>query len=283
MKDIKNFLVPVDFSEESTTGLKAANQLATKFKGQVHVVHFLPYHPVVTPIYSGSASTAMSSALQEQQMEDEKTTVLKKLRQEMDKHLSEDLKGQLYIVNDSLASGINELLRDVEVDLVVSGTSGESHLLQHFMGNNTEKLIRESGIPVLAISQYADIHFDDVMIATDLSTELPDRLYDICRMLENHGATIHFVNVNTTELLNEADILPKMTALVKLLKIRNYRIHVVPNKAEIAGIMQVVEDIKPGLILMKTYEKSSFWTFFQSSLSEKVIKETDIPVLVEKV
>lgn len=151
--------------------------------------------------------------------------------------------------------------------------------MEYFTGNNTEKLIRDSGIPVLAVSNYADIQLDDILIATDLSTDLPDRLYQLCRLLENHGSTIHFVNVNTTELLNEADILPKMSALVKHLKIRNYRIHVVSNRAEVAGIMKVVDQIKPGLILMKTYEKSGFWTFFHGSLAEKVIKETEKEII----
>lgn len=283
MKDIKNILVPIDFSEESVAGLKAANQLATKFKCTAHVVHFLPYHPVVTPIYPGDASMIVNSAVQEQQMEREKSHVLKKLKTEMDLYLSEGLRGQIYIVSDTLNSGMNDLLDDIEVDMIISGTSGESNLLEQFSGNNTEKLIRKSGIPVLAVSSYSDIQLDDVLIATDLSTDLPKRLYDVCRLLENHGATIHFVNVDTTQLLNEADILPKMTALVKSLNIKNYRIHIVSNRAEISGILKIVDQIHPGLILMKTYKKSNFWTIFEGSLAEKVIKETDVPVLVEQV
>ncbi|MEP2026799.1 MAG: universal stress protein [Reichenbachiella sp.] len=283
MKDIKNLLVPIDFTEESVAGLKAANQFATKFKSQVHVVHFLPYHPVVTPVYPGDASMIVNSAVQEQQMEREKTHVLKKLKNEMDLYLSEGLRGQIYIVSDTLNSGMNDLLDDIKVDLIVSGTSGTNNLVEKFSGNNTEKMIRKSGIPVLAVSNYADITLDDVLIATDLSTELPTRLYDMCRLLENHGATIHFVNVDTTELLNEADILPKMSALVKALRINNYRIHIVSNKGEVNGIMKIVDQIHPGLILMKTYQKSNFWTFFEGSLAEKVIHETEVPVLVEQV
>ncbi|MDW3209486.1 MAG: universal stress protein [Reichenbachiella sp.] len=283
MKDIKNLLVPIDFTKESVAGLKAANQFATKFKGKVHVVHFLPYHPVVTPVYPGDNSMSVNKVVQEQQMEREKIHVLRKLKTEMDLYLSEDLRGQIYIVSDTLNSGMNDLLDDIKVDLIVSGTSGSSNLIEKFSGNNTEKMIRKSGIPVLAVSNYADVSLDDVLIATDLSTELPTRLYDMCRLLENHGATIHFVNVNTTELLNEADILPKMSALVKALKIRNFRIHIVSNKGEVNGIMKVVDKIHPGLILMKTYQKSSFWTFFEGSLAEKVIHETEVPVLVEQV
>lgn len=283
MKDIKNLLVPIDFTEESVAGLKAANQFAAKFKSKVHVVHFLPYHPVVTPVYPGDASMIVNSAVQEQQMEREKSHVLKKLKTEMDLYLSEGLRGQIYIVSDTLNSGMNDLLDDIKVDLIVSGTSGTNNLVEKFSGNNTEKMIRKSGIPVLAVSNYADVTLDDVLIATDLSTELPTRLYDMCRLLENHGATIHFVNVNTTELLNEADILPKMSALVKALQIDNYRIHIVSNKGEVNGIMKVVDQIHPGLILMKTYQKSNFWTFFEGSLAEKVIHETEVPVLVEQV
>lgn len=283
MRDIKNLLVPIDFSDESVAGLKAANQLATKFKSKVHVVHFLPYHPVVTPVYPGDASMIVNSAVQEQQMEREKSHVLKKLKVEMDLYLSEGLRGQIYIVSDTLNSGMNDLLGDIDVDLIVSGTSADNNLLEKFSSTNTEKMIRKSGIPVLAVSDYADISMDDVLIATDLSTELPGRLFDMCRLLENHGATIHFVNVNTTELLNEADILPKMTALVKSLKIQNYRIHIVSNRAEVNGILKIADQIHPGIILMKTYQKSNFWTFFEGSLAEKVIKETDVPVLVEQV
>ncbi|SMD32801.1 Nucleotide-binding universal stress protein, UspA family [Reichenbachiella faecimaris] len=283
MKNIKNLLVPIDFTEESVAGLKAANQFATKFKSQVHVVHFLPYHPVVTPVYPGDASMIVNSAVQEQQMEREKSHVLKKIKTEMDLYLSEGLRGRIYIVSDTLNSGMNDLLDDIEIDLIISGTSRDNNLLEKFSGNNTEKMIRKSGIPVLAISNYADINLNNVLIATDLSTELPGRLYDMCRLLENHGATIHFVNVDTTQLLNEADTLPKMTALVKSIGLRNYRIHIVSNKAEVNGILNIVDQIHPGLILMKTYQKSNFWTFFEGSLAEKVIKETDVPVLVEQV
>lgn len=283
MNNIKNILVPVDFSGESEAALKAANKLAIKLKAKVHVVNFSAFRPVVTPIYSGDSTSVLNSALHERQLEVETSQMLDQLRMKMERCLSPGLRSDLYIVRESMKQGIEDVLKENDIDLIVSGTVDEDGLLAQLTTSNTEKLIRNAGIPVLAVTEKEELLLDHILVATDLSTDLPNRLYGVCSILERMGAQIHIVNVNTTELLNEADILAKMSVLVQYLDLKNYKLHVVPDRKEINGILKLIKQINPGLILMKTYEKSAFWALFQGSLAEKVIRKTDVPVLVEQV
>src|SRR5690606_119522 len=53
--------------------------------------------------------------------------------------------------NYTVFSEINDIAKEMDVDLIVMGSHGASGLREVFVGSNTEKVVRTSEIPVLVI------------------------------------------------------------------------------------------------------------------------------------
>lgn len=71
--------------------------------------------------------------------------------------------------------------------------------------------------------------------------------------------------------------------MAKSYGIEGCEIHIRENTDEIKGINDIIEEAKADILLMKTYEKSQLMSLLAGSVAEKAIRETRIPVLVERI
>lgn len=281
MKTIDNILVPVDFTDISLFGVKASARIAKDLGANVHFAHFLaPSHPI-----SGLSPEAAMGQVEmlERQQTNNKNQALIKLKGVMDKYIHEDNRGTFYIVPSALNDNFDSLCEKAQIDMVISGTSGSRGLLEWVVGNRTENMIRKSGVPVLAVSDDQEVKFNNVMIATDLSQDVPKHLYEFCKKLSNYGTTIHLANVITDRSIAKEDVIYKLNAFANSNGLTKFRWHIIYNDDALTGLLNAIDDIKPDVLLMKTYEQSGFWSIFSGSLAEKVIRSTNVPAMVETV
>jgi|GEM_PF-2251929 len=287
MKSIQNILVPIDFTEESYYGLKAAVQLAEKFNSKINLFHFylpkstvMPYQPRNTAL---GVSGAVRGTLGYEQIVKEKEYLEANLRSALKEKVPEKLQGTVYVEPGTVSDTIGIFTKELDADLIVSGTSGSRSVLEYFGGNHTENIIRKSNVPVIAVSDENELALNNVLVATDLSKTIPNRIFEICKVLEQMGSAIHLVNIITTELIAEEEAVKRLHNLAKKFDLENYEVHVRFKDKEIKGILEIASEIEAGLILMKTYKKSTFWSFMTGSLAEKITRKTEIPIMVEKV
>jgi nucleotide-binding universal stress UspA family protein len=143
---MKRIMVPTDFSERSFEALKYAIELMRDHEPEVVLVH------VVEPLPYGIARWSEPTKLLERYAEtasNELERFEKQARELYPKCRSELHFGVVHEV-------IGQLMRKIQVDLIVMSMRGETHLLDLLIGGKAEKILRCSPCPVLRIHTGGD-------------------------------------------------------------------------------------------------------------------------------
>ncbi|MEP5613853.1 MAG: universal stress protein [Cyclobacteriaceae bacterium] len=273
MKQINNIVVPIDFSQESNAGITASCSFARKFNGKIHFINTISDELV---------ESDDEHALKQLQFQ-KKVVRKKRLTKLMSTSVPQSLQGKSFASFGTMTNVINQFSIQVDIDLIITATSGSRNFIEFFGGNDTEDLIRENDIPVIAVPEDEDLTFKNLLIATDLGREVPNTIFKVCKFLQSEGAGLHFVNIITTELIEKDEVKKKIESMTQRSDIEKCEVHVESNSDEVQGILEVARKIDADIILMKTYQKSRFWTLVKGSLSEQLVRKSEIPVMVENI
>lgn len=276
---MKKIIVPVDFSKYSEFALKAAATLAKKHDAEILVLHMLEV---------GSASIS-ESAIQQQEM----TIFYLKLAEKnfksfLKKPYLKDIKVTPIIKHYIAFREVNRVAEEYDADLIIMGSHGVSGMKEIFLGSNTEKVVRNSDIPVLVIKQEQEnLNFDDVVFASDFSDEAIPGYQRVMKFLDNFAKNVHLVHVNTpygdfqssTEIENKvAHFLLKAEGDLNRLNTINYIADYTVEK----GILNFCNVVGSDLIAVITRGKKGLTHFFSGSVSEDVTNHSLLPVITFK-
>lgn len=149
---MKKILVPIDFSPNSKNALKVAAEIAHKSGAALEILHVN-----LASIYSAPLSeyVAVSKYVVDDQQYDESAAgELEKLKLELFSNPEyAKINITLRVEDGYLHTSVRNVAKDDAVDLVVMGTKGASGLGEFLLGSNTEKVIRTSPCPVLAVPE----------------------------------------------------------------------------------------------------------------------------------
>jgi nucleotide-binding universal stress UspA family protein len=138
----RSILVPVDFSEHSATALKYAGALAAKSGGRLFTVH------AIDPMLAAAAAVALRDRNYARSALDQLNRfVAKALR--AGGH--SDVVTRSAVESGDPAALIPAAARRFGCDLIVVGTHGLSGIEKALLGSTTERLLRRSPFPVLAV------------------------------------------------------------------------------------------------------------------------------------
>ncbi|HEV3416434.1 MAG TPA: universal stress protein [Pirellulales bacterium] len=147
MIQIKNVLVPTDFSEPSDVALRYGKAFAENFQAALHLIHVLDESALVypwtspdgTPIALGAARSEMENMIKDR----------------LSKILS-DAEREKYSARVSTLCGspfmeIVTYAKAQSIDLIVMGTHGRGPIAHMLMGSVAEKVVRKAPCPVLTV------------------------------------------------------------------------------------------------------------------------------------
>jgi nucleotide-binding universal stress UspA family protein len=164
---LRKILVPVDFSHYSFIAADLATHIASKLDAEIHLLHAY-FNPVVNiaPLFDANTYPANMNNVVEsielkakEQLIDFEEKILQNVKQFTDKEI---------IIKHSLIFGtaadtILYLCEDYKPDLVVMGTKGKGDRADDIVGSVTNKVIKNSNIPVLVIPQKFEYNnFDEI-------------------------------------------------------------------------------------------------------------------------
>jgi nucleotide-binding universal stress UspA family protein len=139
---LKNILFATDFSGVSEAALPYVTALSLRYGSTVHVAHVLPE---VTFLRPGAPDPGVMGSI----YEDAHSNAQEKIQR-----LSGRLKGyphKTYIRHGNVAEAVTELVRELEINLLVVGTHGRTGLGKLVMGSVAEEIFRQAGCPVLSV------------------------------------------------------------------------------------------------------------------------------------
>jgi nucleotide-binding universal stress UspA family protein len=146
---VKKILVPVDFSEMAAEAINAALVFARAFDARIYLLHVVHEPADTAGFYFPHISL------------DKLHEDMKEGAQKMMRNLVIDTMDTYDNFETAIISGIPyrkivQYARDFDMDLIVMGAVGRTGLDRAFFGSTVDKVIKSSGIPVLAVKAAMD-------------------------------------------------------------------------------------------------------------------------------
>ncbi len=150
MFPVKMILCPIDFSEPSDEALKIGVELAKRFKAALDVIHVIPPVPEYTPFPDPPVASSDAEPMHQQEMAVDTEKALIKL---VEKRVPKQITTFATVLTGEAAEEIVNFAIRERIDLIIMATHGLTGWRHYVIGSVTEKVVRLSPCPVLAIRE----------------------------------------------------------------------------------------------------------------------------------
>ncbi len=273
-------MVPIDFSELSESALEVAAQIAGKTGASLNVFHMLGLSEAVL-------------AKDESQEYEEAQYYLRQAKERfrtfLDKPYLKGISIAKTIQNYKIFSEINSLAKEQQIDLVVMGSHGLGALRGWFVGSNTEKVVRNSDVPVLVVKKrQPNFKLEKVVYGIDYSLETVNAYKRAMQFLTPWQPEIHLTHVtlphlkfrSTKEVQQQAELFfsvahhGDMPANCKQVFLSDFSVE--------DGLYTYASDIGADLVSVATHGRQGLAHFFQGSIGKELVNHAELPVLTFK-
>ena len=273
---MKKILVPTDFSEFAINACKLAADIARKTDAEVYFLHV-----VSIPSYESGILP-----FQNQQDMAEGLFILKKVKEHFANLFKQDfLKGVKCVEAvsfDGVYESITEQAKKNGIDLIVMGTHGTSGFVSdYFIGSNTDKVVRQSEVPVIAIkSEIKNPTFNHVLFAGDFSEKIDKSFGPIKDFAKIFNSKIELLHVVTKgEFFYTGPLTKRMNEFVESQGLTNYECHVFNAESVQTGINEFASMYNVDIICTVTSGRRGLALLFNGSVTTDIVNKVERPVL----
>jgi nucleotide-binding universal stress UspA family protein len=276
---MKKILVPTDFSKTSLTALDVAFDIAKKSGASIFLLNVVEE--------AGKDSTRITGEWQKADWEEK--LFIYKLLERAENQLTKVVQDAKYDAVKMIGElrlgnpfhGMNSIIAEQKVDLVVMGTRGVTNLETMLIGTNTERVVRNSSCPILTVHKKpASTNFKNIVYATAMSKDEEIFSRIVKKTQGYYDSTIHLVRVNTPgDFQRDKIVKDYMFKFAKSLQLKNYTINVYNDLTEEEGIQYFADSIDADMIAMATHGRTGFAHVLAGSIAESVVKMASRPVL----
>jgi nucleotide-binding universal stress UspA family protein len=199
MPIIDSILCPVDFSEFSVNAYRYAESLAQHYKARLSLLHVLfslkpmGFWNVYPDAYEQRCRELLAGTEQ-------------KLRQFAQSHSRAEIVPEYFVQDGSAPDLILALAESQAVNLIVMGTHGLRGVDRLMLGSVTERVLRRSPCPVLAVREAASnltgalkgperVHFRKILFCMDFSDHAHHTSKYALSMAKEYGADLIVLHV----------------------------------------------------------------------------------------
>ena len=145
--DVRNVLVPVDFSENAEAAAQYASDLAQKFGAKLHLMH------VVEPASFVNDLTNVPFTLSDKQLE---ATAMTDLEALSTRFVDPGVQASWMVKRGKGYLEIVKAAKELKADMIVISTHGYTGLKHTIMGSTAERVVRHAPCPVLVLRAEAE-------------------------------------------------------------------------------------------------------------------------------
>lgn len=288
----ETILVPTDGSKGAEAAARHGINLATTFGSQIHFL---------SVVNEGSHSNVLEdigidTGHHQEIFEHQATEAVKSLEELVDE--------PAVICHTAVEHGtpyktIQSYVDEHDVDLISMGTHGRTGLDRVLLGSVTERVVRTSDIPVLACQRApADRSaYDRILIPTDGSEAATAAASHAIAIAEQYDATIHAISVVDTNAfvgpypMDPEDVLTALKTgcenAVEEIQERCEKRNIDAVTDVIQGtphhtIQNYIDDEGVELVTMGTHGRTGLERYIIGSLTERVLRTSDVPVLTTR-
>lgn len=280
-------LVPTDGSDVAAAAADAAVALAREFDAAIHAVHVLELGELPAGVddeyadefaHRGEQATADIA----------------------DKAAAAGVEITTAVIEPTgkIHDAIVGAAEDADADCIVMGTYGRTGLDRFVIGSVAEQTLRDAPVPVMTVHEDATVElpFEDVLVPTDGSDCAESAADHAIALAAATGASLHVVNVVDLGVvwgdIDTGTVLDALEASGKRALDR------VVDRAEAADVSTVEASVLSGTpyhaiddyaeengadcIVMGTHGRTGLDRYLLGSVTERVIRLSDVPVLATK-
>ncbi len=273
---MKKILVPCDFSTPSKEAYKFALEIASMSKGEIYVVHNIEL-PLVYETTFGVQPRPIDSEARKN-LKDRATQAFKKLKETF--YTPAHTPVHFEMLNDFILPGVRTFIQEHNIDLVIMGTSGSSGLEEFLIGSNTEKIVRFSPVPVIAVRKAASYGaIQHIVFASNLELNQSDLVTHVINLQEFFKAKLHILTVNTpTHFRTDPEAQAALKEFASHYKLKNYTLNFRSDFNEREGILKFAKEIESQLIAIGTHSYKGLKHLVNGSIAESVVNHLECPV-----
>lgn len=293
--NIRNILVPIDFSKMSSLAIETAQRLARRFAATAHLAHVRQFsYPVaLTPPFAPIAPSFSFTFDKESEQRTARQLNALANKRGLTPVICHVLTGL------SVFDEICRLAKKIPADLIVMPTHGHTGLKHLFLGSTAERVVQHSPCPVfVARKTRTPLTIKTILVPVDFSRcSLKGLEYAIAfanelgaKIILLHATYLGYVYSTEGSALYDIPGLQKaarkaaerqMQKLVRAVKFGGVKFEAAFTDASPAlDICQFVKDRDIDLIITSTHGLTGFEHVLIGSIAEKVVRHAPCSVLV---
>jgi len=295
MLHIRKILFPTDFSDLSSDALAYALFLARKYKAELHMLHIVVMH--TEDPHNPDHHFPDDAAIRD------KLSRLIKAQLSTDTAKNDLTIKHVQLRNISAASAVVDYAEEQDIDLIVMSTHGRRGLRNLLLGSTAAEVVRTAPCSILTIRRHENVvpgYIRNVLVPTDFSEPAAEALAvarDVASRYEADLQVLHvfedvihpaFYNMGKMSIKDlQPDIEERTVETMKKLLTSAPGPEVTAEYYVLEGhagrdIPRFAEEHDSDLVVISTHGLSGLEQLLIGSVTEKVVRRTECPVLVVK-
>jgi nucleotide-binding universal stress UspA family protein len=270
---MKYILVPCDFSKEAIESYKFALEIAELAKLKIKVIYVIDLPSVVSgfDIQPYAYEIALQNDLKEYAV-----SSFDKLK----KGHPTNAIVSFEVIFNSITSAVRSLVEKGDVEMVLMGTRGSSGFEETWFGSNTEKVVRFSSVPVLAVRTSPKVSsIKKIVFPNRLGLDQAELVKRVIEVQKFFNAHLHVLWINTpSHFLPDHEINGLMKEFADHYKLENYSLDVRNDLSEGDGILSYSKQIRADMIAMGTSGRRGLSHLMTGSIAEDVVNHIESPI-----
>ncbi len=284
---MKTIAVLTDFSEHSEHAAKYALQLAQIIKADV-----LLFNAFLVPADIPQVASHIAWPLYEyDEIKKDAEKEADKFCEKLKKWLGANRLTNKYwpsltwqCEEGPLVNTLSILEGNKDITLVVLGSHNSDGLSTFVLGNNCREVIDAAKVPLLIVPEHTSLKgLKTIAFATDLTNNDVEYIKALSALADHFAAEISVVNVSPDIFFNiehDSQVSLFMEDVKKSVSYKKITYHEVDNESPKRGLIWLLGNEKPDILVM-VHRKTNFWElFFKSSVTKKVAARSTVPLLV---
>jgi len=271
---MKRILIPIDFSEQAKRALLAAAQVAQKVGAEIYLLHMIDLPSDQNDLESHADASNPAKLFFLKKVHDQ----MKKL---MDYECLNGLKVHEEVRFHKTFTGIIEYSKELNIDLIIMGSQGASGLKEIFIGSNTEKVVRNSNIPVLVVKkEMKETGLSKFVFASDFPDNIKPAFKRFLEFVKTFDAEIHLLYVNTVHNFEPTKkISTRLREFVSEFTLPKHSLTIYNDVSIERGILNYTADINADAIALVTHPRGGLSNLFNGSISIDLVNHALKPVI----
>lgn len=278
---MKTIIVPTDFSDCAENAVKTATQLAKMHQSELILVHIINTMEFYVPIEPMTGVSMYSPETLSPFFNEHMAEAKLKLKKMTEALIQEGIQASYRVNFGPLIEEIKNIEAEKDCHLIVMGTKGSSGLEEVFIGSNTQRVVRFSKKPVLAVKDFLDFSkAGKAVFVSDFDEEVLGALNKTLNILNPTSFETEALFINTPHYFEDSiSSEEKIKHVLKQSSKPEIDMHIHNDFTVEEGVSAFAIKHQISLIAITTHGYTGLRKLFNANITESIVNHIDLPVL----